>query len=188
MQQMILGAQGPVQAHLTLPGSRNITYRAILLAALAEGVSEISGMCINETTYALLNALHQLGIVTQLDEKTKSCIIAGGNGKIPKKQAAIWCDDSLFTARLLIAMCAASAGVYYFDSLPSLRKKLIAPLLHIMRRQGAQLIPNDANEMPFTLVGADTLEGGEILLNDPCKTSLATALLMISPFARSTVT
>lgn len=188
MQQVIHSAKGPIQAKMILPGSKSITNRALLLAALAEGVSEISGIYLGSDTKTLLAALHQLGIVTQLDEKTRSCIIAGGGGKFPKKQGTLWCDQSTAITRFLMAVCSATPGVYYFDGSPSLRKKAITQLLNVLLRQGVQLIPNDVRKMPFTLIGVDTLEGGEVLLDDKSNTQLISALLMIAPYSRSPFT
>ena len=188
MQQTIRHIKGPIRTKVTIPGSKSITYRALLLASLAEGVSEISGIHICQDTKLLINALHQLGIVTQLDEKSRSCIIAGCNGKFPKKQANLWCNDTIAIARFLMTACSATSGVFYFDGSAVLREKPITHLLNILVQQGAQIIPTDTYKMPFTLVGADTLEGGEIIIDRTISNQLISALLMISPYARSPFT
>lgn len=185
MSQTIHTAKGPIHAKLVIPGSRSVTNRALLLAALADGVSEISALTLNGHTKTLINALHQLGIVVQLDEKTHSCIVAGGNGQFPRKQTTVWCADSKAIAKFLIIACSAAPGVYYFDGSSHLREKPITHLLNILCRQGAQLIPSDTQKMPFTLVGADSLEGGEIILDSSVTSQLVSALLMIAPLARS---
>src|SRR3990167_6933238 len=123
MQQMIRTAKGPIHTKLTVPGSTSITLRAILLSALADGVSEMTGMAINEKIHLFINGLYQLGIITQLDEKSYSCIIAGGNGKFPKKQATLWCGEIASIARFLLATAAATPGVYYLDGGAPLRRK-----------------------------------------------------------------
>ncbi|OGT36909.1 MAG: hypothetical protein A3F11_09020 [Gammaproteobacteria bacterium RIFCSPHIGHO2_12_FULL_37_14] len=188
MQQTIQSVKGPIHAKIELPGAKNITQRALLLSALAEGVSEISGIQISPSTLALIKALHQLGIAIQLDEKSKSCIIAGGNGKFPKKQASIWCEKSQTIFQFLIASCAISGGIYYVDGSPQLAEKTNMQLLNILARQGMQLIPNDVKKIPFTLVGSESLEGGELTFNTPINYQIISALLMIAPFARSPFT
>lgn len=185
MSQSIRAIKGPIHAKIAVPGSKTITYRALLLAALADGVSEISALGLSNNIRTFMDALHQLGIVVQLDEKARTCIIAGCNGQFPKKQATVWCADSKTVAKFLIIACAAAPGVYYFDSSLRLREKSITQLLNILCRQGAQLIPSDTTKMPFTLVGADSLEGGEILLDSSITSQLVSALLMIAPYARS---
>ena len=188
MTQAIQTIKKPIQANIVIPGSRNLTYRALLLAALANGVSEISGIAMSSSIRAFINALSQLGIVTQLDETSRSCIIAGGNGAFPKKQATLCCDDLSTMIYLLAAACAISSGIYYFDGAVKQRKKSMAALLHLLRLQGIQSIPNDAQYLPFSLIGADSLEGREILVTRTLKNHLISALLIIAPFARSPFT
>jgi len=186
MQHNIRPAKAPIHASISIPGSSSITNRALMLAALADGVSEISGIRIDEDTKTFVNALRQVGIVTQLDEKSCSCIIAGGNGKVPKKQTTIWCADAEDAAHYLMTVCAASPGVHYFDTSPDLRERSFAGLLSILSRQGMQLIPNDTVCMPFTIIGADSFLGGDIILDSSVTSTLVSALLLIAPYARAT--
>ncbi|RDI42437.1 3-phosphoshikimate 1-carboxyvinyltransferase [Aquicella lusitana] len=188
MQLTIRTAKAPIQANVIIPGSKNIAYRAIILSALADGVCEISGLQVSENIKLLIAALRELGIVTQLDEASRYCIIAGGNGKLPKKQATLWCHDSLTLSYLLMAICSATSGVYYFDGSASLRERPLTFMMNTLSRQGIQFIPGDSQKMPFTLVGADTLEGGEVILDHTANQHIASALLMIAPFARSPFT
>ncbi len=184
MRQTIKPISQPFHCKITLPGSKALTHRALLLAALADGVSEISGIRLTESTRTLISALHQLGIVTQIDEKSSSCIIAGGNGKFPKKQSTVWCANSRTTARFILSACASNPGVFYFDGGMNLRQKNLAHILHLLCRQGAQLIPNDSRHLPLTMVGADSLQGGEVNLDEEVNSQILSALLMISPYAR----
>lgn len=185
MQQTFRPGMGPVHAKLSLPGSKSITYRALLLAALAEGVSEITGVALNDDLRTFTHALNQLGIQTQLDESAGSVIVAGGNGRFPKKEAAIWCGDAEVLSRFLIAACAATPGVYYFDGAPAVRKCSIVPLQKVLALQGVQFIPNDSRRMPFTMIGADSLEGGVVRLKNAKLSQILSALLMIAPYARN---
>lgn len=185
MQHAIRTATGPIRAKINLPGSANQTHRAILLAALGDGVSEISGIRLDQPTLLLIKALQQLGIVAQLDEKAHSCIIAGGNGKFPKKQATVWCGNSKTVLRFLLTACSASPGVYYFDGSTNLRKQLLSPLLNLLCRQGAQIIPGNSQQLPFTIIGADSFEGGDMILDSTVPNQLISSLLMISPYART---
>jgi 3-phosphoshikimate 1-carboxyvinyltransferase len=187
MSHKMSTAFGQINAHIALPGSESITNRALFLASLAEGVSEVSGIKINKYTKDFINALHQAGIAIQLDEKSASCIIAGCNGNLPKKQTTIWLGPSKAALRSLLAACASSSGVYYFDGKDHLGKFLMTDLLAILCREGAQTIPSETKQLPFTLIGADTLEGGDIILNGSTTPQQVSALLMISPYARSAI-
>ena len=182
MQQLIHTLNHPIHTAITIPGSKSITYRALLLAALAEGQSKLSRICLNDETQVLIHALRQLGVVIQLDEKSRSCLITGCNGLFPQKQGTIWCQESFTLTRFLMAACAITAGVFYFDGSLALRKKPISHLLRLLTRQGVQLIPSGSNKMPFTLAGTDALQGGEIHI-DQTLHSVVSALLLIAPYA-----
>lgn len=185
MQQAIRTAQNPIQASLVIPGAKSITYRALLLAALADGVSEITGLKLDEDVRTFIKALTQLGVVIQLDESIPACIIAGCNGRFPKKQASIWCAESNIILRFLLAACAATPGVYHFDGTTRLREKPISELLNILVLQDAQLTPTDVKKLPLSLVGADSLAGGEFIFDQSLDNQVISALLLIAPFGRT---
>ncbi|EKD71938.1 MAG: 3-phosphoshikimate 1-carboxyvinyltransferase [uncultured bacterium] len=185
MQKTILTAYQPIHTKITVPGSKSITQRALLIAALADGVSELSSINLSKDVLILIHALRQLGIVIQLDEITSSCIIAGCNGRFPKLQSTLWCGDSYTILRYLIAACGATPGVYYFDGSTRLHHKSLATLLNIIHQQGAQFIPNEASHIPFTLIGTDTFTGSDIKINHAHKTQIICSLLLIAPYARS---
>jgi 3-phosphoshikimate 1-carboxyvinyltransferase len=188
MQQAILPAHSPTQAKIIIPGSKSITNRAFLLAALADGVSTLSGIQISDDTLTFLLALQKLGITIQLDEKSSSCTIIGNNGEFPNKQTSLWCANAGTVARFLLVACAASNGVYHFDGSAHLCKRPIAPLLDVLRCQGAQVAPYNAQQLPLTLTGTDLLAGGDILLDSTLTSQFLSALLMIAPYARSSLT
>ena len=180
----IRAAYAPVQAKMLIPGSKSMTNRALLLASLADGVSEITGLLISDDTLTLVNALHDLGIMIQLDKTTHSCIIGGAGGNFPRTQATIWCQDAGTVARFLLAACANSKGSYRIDASDQLRKRPIVSLLRALTSQGVKIIPENAQEFPLTIVGADGLEGGEIEIEATETGQFVSALLMVAPFAK----
>ena len=177
-------ANAPIQARVVIPGSKSMTNRALLLAALADGVSEISDMLICDDTLTLINALHDLGIMMQLDKTTHSCIIGGAGGQFPRSQATIWCSDAGTVARFMLAACAASPGSYRIDASEQLRKRPLAALLRALTTQGVKISPETAAQMPFTVIGTDGLAGGEIEVDASETGQLISALLMVAPFAK----
>lgn len=187
MKQSIRSTKQPIHAHVIIPGSKSITNRALLLAALADGVSELSGMLISDDTRAFVNALHALGIVIQLDEADRSCIVGGSGGQFPRSEATIWCDSAGTVARFLLAACAASSGKYFFDATPQLRQRPIEPLVKVLCAQGAKVTPEDATHMPFTIKGTNNLSGDHIEIDGKETGQFISALLMIAPFAKSPV-
>lgn len=186
MTQTIRPTKKPISTYIKIPGSKSMTNRALLLAAMADGVSEISGILISDDTRAMANALHTLGIAITLDEENASCIIGGSSGHFPKNDAKIWCDSAGTTARFLLAVCASFPGTYYFDSTAQLRHRPIAPLLSTLIAQGAAVTSNENTlQMPLTLKGTDGLQGGEIDIEGSETGQFISALLMAAPFAKT---
>lgn len=187
MKRSIQAIKKPVQARIKIPGSKSITNRALLLAALANGVSEVSSILISDDTTAFIKALRQLGVMIQFDESTQSCIVGGCNGRFPKNKASIWCDEAGTAARFLLAACASSSGSYSFDGSERLRERPIALLLDALRMQGAKVEPKNSSKMPFTIKGREGLLGGEIAIDGSQSGQFISALLMVAPFAESPV-
>lgn len=187
MKQLIHATHTPIQARITIPGSKSITNRALLLASLADGISELFDILISDDTLAFMNALRQLGIAIQLNKEARSCIVAGGQGRFPKTHAEIWCADAGTAARFLLAAVAASPGSYQLDGSDRLRQRPILSLLKTVCAQGARVIPQDAEKMPFTLAGNDGLHGGEIEIDGSESSQFISALLMVAPFAKNPV-
>jgi 3-phosphoshikimate 1-carboxyvinyltransferase len=188
MRQVIRAVSKPIQAQITIPGSKSITNRALVLAALAKGVSHLSGVLISDDTRVVITALQQLGIDMQLDETLHTCVVTGGGGYFPQKKASIWCGDAGTAVRFLLAVCALSSGEYYFSGSAQLCARPLKNLLKILIQQGAKISPEDAEKMPFCLYGTNSLRGGEIKIENDETSQFASSLLMIAPFLKPTVT
>ncbi len=184
MDQLIHVAQSPVQARLTIPGSKSITNRALLLAALAKGVSEISDILISDDTLAMVNALQSLGIAVQLDTHSCSCIVKGSGIPFPRREASIWCGDSGIVARFLLAACSASPGIYQLAGAEQLQKRPIGELLRILMQLGAKIISENEGRLPVTVMGVEALEGGKIAIHATETGQFISALLIAAPFAK----
>ena len=141
-------------------------------------------MLISDDTRALIDALYNLGIVVQLDEASRSCIVGGAGGQFPKNEADIWCAHAGTVARFMLAACSSSPGKYHFDGSSRLRNRPIEGLLTVLRNQGIKIEPENKNSMPFTVFGADGLTGGDIEIEGSETGQFISALLMVAPFAR----
>lgn len=164
-----------------------MTNRALLMAALAKGVSVLSGILISDDTHTLVQALHALGVSLELDIQARTCTVKGCEGRFPNSSAAIWCNNAGTVARFLLAACASSPGTYVFDGSSRMRERPIELLLKALCRQGASVTPNETREMPFTLQGRNGLKGGEIEIDGSESGQFISALLMAAPFAEKSV-
>ncbi|MFZ2315958.1 MAG: 3-phosphoshikimate 1-carboxyvinyltransferase [Gammaproteobacteria bacterium] len=188
MQQAAPTPTHPIQATINIPGSKSITNRALILAALAQGSSRLSNMQISDDTLTLITALKQLGIEITVDKKNTICYIKGCDGVFPNNKATIWCQDAGTIARFLLAACAIMPGEYYIDATPRLRTRPITPLLNALIEQGATILPAKTQSLPLTLRGKRFLAGGHITIDASLSSQIASALLMIAPFTEKPVT
>ena len=121
-----------------VPGSKSITNRALLLAAMADGTSRLEGAAFSEDSVHFLNALKELGFTAQADEKKCSVVIEGHGGKIPNKNAKIYVGSAGTAARFLTAFTAMGDGEYILESSDQMRKRPMRELLVALESLGAE--------------------------------------------------
>lgn len=180
MKQRIDVATAPIQAQVVISGSKSITNRALLLAALSRGVSILSGVLFSDDTWAFIRGLQALGVHIVVDSQNLTCEVSGCNGRFPAKQAVIACDKAGTAARFLLAACAGMSGYYEFDADPQLRKRPLASLLAILVQQGMRC---EQVSMPLQMQGNGALLGGEIVVPNEESSQFVSALMMMAPFA-----
>ncbi len=121
----------------TPPGSKSITNRALLIAALARGESVLTGALDAEDTRVMLDALRTLGLDVQFDAVERVARVAGAGGVFPNKNAEIYVGNSGTTTRFLAAALAfADEGVYLLDGKPRMRERPIGDLLDALTALG----------------------------------------------------
>jgi 3-phosphoshikimate 1-carboxyvinyltransferase len=175
----------PVRGSVTLPGSKSITNRALILAALAKGTTQLRGALFSRDTHIMVAALRQLGFKIETDEKALTIQIEGHGGAIPVREAKLDVGNAGTAARFLTAfVCLHPSGVYHFDGDKAMRRRPIGALLEALELQGAK---GSARNFPFTLHTAG-LPGGSVELDASESSQMLSALLMVAPFARSPLT
>jgi len=174
-------ARADLDAVVRVPGSKSVTNRALLLAALADGSSALDGALSADDTQAFAAGLRSLGLEVEGDGAVWR--MRGGGGHVPAKRAQVYCADAATAARFLLAACAAGRGTYGFDASPQLQRRPLGTLLTALRAQGARTEPWDAAGLPVTLL-ADGLEGGRLLLPGDTSSQFISALLMAAPLGR----
>ena len=97
---------------VTVPGSKSMTNRALLLAALAEGESTVSGILFSEDSNVFLQALKDVGFPVQIDIPEKRVTIQGKGGRLPRSHANLYVGSAGTAARFLTAMAAMSDGEF----------------------------------------------------------------------------
>ena len=175
----------PVHAVVTVPGSKSISNRALLMAALARGASKLDGLLLSDDTKACLAALSELGVSFQITAET-ICFNADTNlcktGSIRDK-LIFNCHDAGTVTRFLIPICAALSGRYHFYASARMMERPLAPLLQVLAAQGAAFkFLQQPMAMPFDME-AEGLLGGEVELNLSESSQFLSGLMLAAPLA-----
>ncbi|MBR6665324.1 MAG: 3-phosphoshikimate 1-carboxyvinyltransferase [Lachnospiraceae bacterium] len=143
---------GPVS--ITVPGSKSITNRALLLATLSEGTTTLHGVLFSDDSRHFLKCVQDLGFETTVDEDAKTVTVTGLGGPLPKQEAWQYVGSAGTAARFLTAYLGISEGTYHMDASEQMRKRPMAPLLTSLQELGCEVSYEGAEGyFPFTLKG-----------------------------------
>ncbi len=163
-----------------VPGSKSITNRALLIAMLAKGKTELSGVLFSDDSRNFLRCVQKLGIETEVDEGKKTVIIHGCDGRIPVKKADIYVGSAGTAARFLTAVLGVSDGEYNMDSSDQMKKRPMKPLLDSLRKLGCEIeCTGEEDRFPFKIKGNGFGEGS-IDINIDKSSQFLSALLIAS--------
>ena len=183
----IIPVSQPLDARVRPPGSKSITNRALVCAALAEGESTLSGVLDSDDTRVMIAALRQLGIGIEASDEGRTLRVAGCGGVIPAKSAELFVGNSGTTMRFLTAMLTLGRGEYRLDGIARMRERPIGDLVDALRQLGARVECQGSNNCPPVVVKADGLAGGRASIRGDISSQFLSAILMAAPYARSTV-
>ncbi|HBA96957.1 MAG TPA: 3-phosphoshikimate 1-carboxyvinyltransferase [Lachnospiraceae bacterium] len=180
----------PVDICVEVPGSKSITNRALLLAAMGDCETLLKGVQFSEDSYNFLKAIKELGFKTDTDEAAKSVRITGMNGLIPASEASIYVGSAGTAARFLTAFTAMGNGIYTLDSSEQMKKRPMKELLEVLENLGAKFtwLGEEYNfPMKVTGIRKKILEDGffaadrTVSLNIDRSSQFLSALLMTAP-------
>lgn len=178
----------PSMIKTDVPGSKSITNRALLLAALADGTSIIKGALFSEDSRHFLQCLIDLGFPVLIDEASHMVSVTGYKGKIPKKEAHIYVGSAGTAARFLTAMLGLSDGVYYLDASEQMKKRPMKPLLTALESIGVKVVYQEKEGFfPFTIYGCTNTKPS-IQVDISNSSQFLSALLMSAPIKKEGLT
>ena len=178
---------GPLRATIQPPGSKSITNRALVCAALARGQSLLSGALESDDTRVMVEGLRQLGLAVEHDRGTRSIRVTGCDGRPPAASADLLLGNSGTTVRFLTALVALGHGVYRLDGTPRMRQRPIQDLLDALRQLGADAVSEAGSGCPPVLVRGAGLRGGRAEVAGNISSQFLSALLLAAPCAASDV-
>lgn len=137
---------------IQVPGSKSITNRAFLLAALSGKKCVLSGVLFSDDTRGFLDCLIQLGFRVEIKEEKQKVTIQGTDGRIPNPEASINVRSAGTAARFLTVALAFAGGNYYLDASEQMRKRPMEPILKILEKLNVKFrFNNEEYHFPFEL-------------------------------------
>lgn len=180
-------APGPVNGTIRLPGSKSLTNRALITAAMADGHSVLSGILLADDTRLMIEALRTLGIAITIDEETHTAEITGCGGQLPASEADLFCGNAGTVMRFGSAIVATGYGRFHLDGVARMRHRPIGALVAALRGLGARIEYEDADGYPPLVVHAFGLAGGTITIHSPASSQMVSAVLLAAPLAMNDV-
>ena len=178
----------PVDADVTIPGSKSMTNRALLIAALAEGQTHLINALFSDDTHYMCQALQKLGIYVCADEAAQTFAITGAGGRIPAPSAELFIGNAGTAARFLTAFLTLGNGTYVLDGNARMRQRPIKDLLNGLRPLGASAhCEGKDNACPPVIVVASGLKGGQTVMPGDKSSQYFTALMQVAPYAEQDV-
>jgi 3-phosphoshikimate 1-carboxyvinyltransferase len=171
---------GPLEATVTVPGSKSLTNRALLVAALAEGESVLTGCLFSDDTRYMLGALKTLGVECHADEPAATIRVRGCNGRFPNEGVGLYVGNAGTAMRFLTAACAACGRGIIIDGNARMRERPIRELTDALRPLGAE-IDCPTGCPPVRVVGGG-LKAGRCEFRDPQSSQYVSAVLMAAPY------
>jgi 3-phosphoshikimate 1-carboxyvinyltransferase len=177
----------PIRARIRPPGSKSITNRALVCAALADGVSTLNGALDSEDTRVMIEALRQLGLEVESRDAGTTLVVHGAGGHVPALEAELFCANSGTTMRFLTALVTLGHGWFRLDGVERMRQRPIGDLLDALNQLGSRVISENNNECPPIVVHANGLPGGAATIRGDISSQFLSGVLMAAPCAGRSV-
>ncbi|TVQ52387.1 MAG: 3-phosphoshikimate 1-carboxyvinyltransferase [Phycisphaerales bacterium] len=182
----IVPLEKPFDVTIRPPGSKSITNRAYVLAALAEGESRIIRPLRSEDTDALLDALCTLGAEARwvAGEDGDDVLIKGVAGRFPRGGSVNLGDGGTPTRFMIAAACLAAEPVVV-DGSPRMHERPIAEGVEMLRKLGATIeYVEEEGRLPVRIVPSEDFKGGELSIGKTASSQFISALMLIGPWMR----
>lgn len=163
---------------IEVPGSKSITNRALMLAALSNGKCKLTGVLFSDDSRAFLSCLINLGFEVEIEEDIKVVTIQGLGGVIPNRNAEINVRSAGTAARFLTAMLAFAGGDYILKSSDQMKKRPMEPLIELLRSIGVSVnCIEKEGHFPFE-IHSRGINDDEITMDTSISSQFVSALLM----------
>ncbi|MFM0729205.1 3-phosphoshikimate 1-carboxyvinyltransferase [Paraburkholderia sediminicola] len=184
MEFLDLGPFSRASGTVRLPGSKSISNRVLLLAALAEGETTITNLLDSDDTRVMLDALEKLGV--RLKREGDTCVVTGTRGAFTARKADLFLGNAGTAVRPLTAALAVNGGDYRIHGVPRMHERPIGDLVDGLRQIGAK-IDYEENDgyPPLRIRPAQILADAPIRVRGDVSSQFLTSLLMTLPLLRT---
>jgi len=173
---------GRIDARVEVPGSKSLTQRALIAAALAEGTSTLLGPLASEDTAYTIGALRAMGAGIN-DNNPDSWIIEGTGGRIRTPEEDIFLGNNGTATRFLTSVSALGNGTFHIVGSERMAQRPIDPLLAALQGWGADINSDAGNNCPPLTIAAHGLDGGKTILPEGKSSQYLSSLLLVAPYA-----
>jgi len=189
MNTLTLKPISKINGEVNLPGSKSLSNRALLLAALAEGTTKITNLLESDDTRHMLKALKQLGIEYTLSDDKTECIIVGNGGPLNSENfEELFLGNAGTAMRPLCATLCLGKGSYLLTGEPRMKERPIGHLVDALRQAGANINYIETEGYPPLQIEANGLSGENVEIEGAISSQFLTALLLASPMSKEDMT
>jgi 3-phosphoshikimate 1-carboxyvinyltransferase len=177
----------PLRGTITVPGSKSITNRAMLLAAMASGCSVLRSVLLSDDTQRMATALTALGFTLSVDETDRHITIEGRGGALPSASADLDAGGAGTAMRFIAGFLTLGKGRYRLDGNARMRQRPIGALLDAFNGLGVNAVSEFANACPPIVIDTSSapFNGGEVAIDASLSSQFVSALLLPAPLWRN---
>ncbi len=186
-EQLRLDPIRRISGSITLPGSKSLSNRVLLLAMLSEGETFIENLLDSDDVRRMIDALAKLKISYEEDRPGKKIRVKGEGGRIPVDKAELFLGNAGTAIRPLTAALTLGHGRFVLDGIERMRERPIQDLLDGLNQLGAQVRSIDNTGCPPVEIIANGLPGGVTKLSGAISSQYLSAILLTSPYAQTPV-
>jgi 3-phosphoshikimate 1-carboxyvinyltransferase len=184
MNSLILDPIARMDGFINLPGSKSVSNRVLLLAALARGTTVLTNLLDSDDIRHMLKALSALGVGYQLTDDKTCCEISGLGGPFGQSQTAeLYLGNAGTAMRPLCAALCLGRGEYILTGEPRMEERPIGDLVNALRQAGARIDYLKRDGFPPLKIAANGLAGGHVAIDGRVSSQFLTAFLMAAPLA-----
>ena len=184
-ESLAIQPRGALDARVRVPGSKSITNRALLIAALADGETTLAGPLASDDTEVMRNSLTALG--AQFDIRGDPWAVVGTGGQLRVPSDPLYVQNSGTTARFLTAAACLAPGPVLIDGNARMRERPIAHLVDALTSLGAGLEIEGQGGCPPVRAAGGGLPGGAGLIDGRQSSQFTSAVLLAAPYAENDV-